>query len=679
MGSLRTNSDITERKRAEQELAESEARFRALAESSPLAIFVSRDKKVVLANPACAKLFGAPSPENLIGKTALDLFDPASRSLVRERIRVDSEEVPLVEVRILRLDGTPVDVEATASPFLDQGVKAIQVLLRDITERKQAEEGLAESEARYRLLTESSQDLIFIIDRDDRVRYVNSAAAQALRRSPGDVVGRSRTELFDAETSAAMGLSLDRAFESGESMHAESELTYPSGSAWIATMLVPIKDNDNVTAVFGVSRDITERKRAEQELAESEARFRALAESSPLAIFVNRNDKVFLANPACAKLFGASSPEDLLGKTALDLFDPASRSLVRERIRVDSEEVPLVEVRILRLDGTPVDVEATASPFLDQGVKAIQVLLRDITERKRAEEALHESEKRYRTLVESAHDWVWEVGERGVYTFASQQVFDILGYRPDELLGKTPFELMPPDEAQRVGAQFAAIAEKREAFRNLVNVNGHKDGRLVILETNGVPIFDVSGDFCGYRGTDRDITERTRAEELAARQAERIKQTLTSVVDVTSNIVELRDPYTAGHQRRVTELAVKIAESLGLSGHEIDDIRVAGLLHDMGKAGVPTEILSKPGQLSPVEFELVKGHGEAGYRLAVSAQMAEPVAQMIHQHHERCDGSGYPQGLTGDQTLLGAKVLAVADVVEAMTSYRPYRFEFSKQ
>ena len=387
---MRINQDITERKQAEQELRESEARFRTLAESSPLAIFVNREDKVVLANPAAAKLFGTSSPDQLIGRLALDLFDPDSRSLVRERIRVDSEEVPLVEVRILRLDGTAVDVEATASPFLDQGVKAIQILLRDITERKQAEEVLAESEARYRLLAESSQDFIFIIDRDDRVRYVNSAAAQSLRRSPSDVVGRSRTELFDAETSAAMEVSLERAFESGETVHAESELTYPSGSAWVATMLVPIKDSDNVTAVFGVSRDVTERKQAEQGLAESEARFRALAESSPLAIFVNRDDKVVLANPAAAKLFGASSPEDLLGKTALDLFDPDSRSLVRERIRVDSEEVPLVEVRIVRLDGTPVDVEATASPFLDQGVKAIQVLLRDITERKQAEQELAE-------------------------------------------------------------------------------------------------------------------------------------------------------------------------------------------------------------------------------------------------------------------------------------------------
>jgi HD-GYP domain-containing protein (c-di-GMP phosphodiesterase class II) len=100
---------------------------------------------------------------------------------------------------------------------------------------------------------------------------------------------------------------------------------------------------------------------------------------------------------------------------------------------------------------------------------------------------------------------------------------------------------------------------------------------------------------------------------------------------------------------------------------------VAGLLHDIGKSGIPVEILAKPGQLSPIEFELIRGHPEAGYRLAVSANMAKPIADMIHQHHERCDGSGYPQGLMGDQTLEGAKIIAVADVIEAMMSHRPYR------
>ena len=110
-----------------------------------------------------------------------------------------------------------------------------------------------------------------------------------------------------------------------------------------------------------------------------------------------------------------------------------------------------------------------------------------------------------------------------------------------------------------------------------------------------------------------------------------------------------------------------------MSDLEVADIRVAGLLHDIGKAAVPTELLGKPGVISPTEFELIKGHAEAGYRIAVSANLEEPIPELIYQHHERCDGSGYPRGLVGDQTLVGAKVLSVADVVEAMVSYRPYR------
>jgi len=170
-----------------------------------------------------------------------------------------------------------------------------------------------------------------------------------------------------------------------------------------------------------------------------------------------------------------------------------------------------------------------------------------------------------------------------------------------------------------------------------------------------------------------DITADKAAEELAAGQAVRIERTLTSVIDIAGSIVEVRDPYTAGHQRRVAELAVRIAQDLGMSDLEVADIRVAALLHDIGKAAVPTEILGKPGTISPIEFELIKAHAEAGYRIAVSANLEEPIPELIYQHHERCDGSGYPRGLVGDQILSGAKVLAVADVVEAMMSHRPYR------
>jgi two-component system CheB/CheR fusion protein len=181
-----------------------------------------------------------------------------------------------------------------------------------------------------------------------------------------------------------------------------------TAGAWFTLRILPYRTLDNVIEGAVITfADISVRKQAEAELQESEARYRALAEGSPLAIFVNRKDKVVLANAACVKLFGASSPEDLIGTSALELFHPDSQALVRERIREDSETVPLVEVRIVRLDGTPVDVEATASPLLDQGVNAIQVVLRDITERKQAEAELRKAANellRLAVVVRDAHD-----------------------------------------------------------------------------------------------------------------------------------------------------------------------------------------------------------------------------------------------------------------------------------
>jgi putative nucleotidyltransferase with HDIG domain len=163
-----------------------------------------------------------------------------------------------------------------------------------------------------------------------------------------------------------------------------------------------------------------------------------------------------------------------------------------------------------------------------------------------------------------------------------------------------------------------------------------------------------------------NITERASAEE-------RLAKSLSSVIDVVSHMVEARDPYTAGHQRRVAELATAIAEELGMPEQQVEEIRVAALIHDVGKMSIPVEILSRPGEQPAIEYELIKGHSEAGYKILSSAGMDATVTELVYQHHERCDGSGYPRGLADDDVMPGARVLAVADVVEAMTSHRPYR------
>jgi PAS domain S-box-containing protein len=176
-----------------------------------------------------------------------------------------------------------------------------------------------------------------------------------------------------------------------------------------------------------------------------------------------------------------------------------------------------------------------------------------------------------------------------------------------------------------------------------------------------------------YEDIQRELAERKRAEEELQYTLEKLRKTLGGIIQAMALTVETRDPYTAGHQRRVSNLARAIADEMGLSEEEIDGIRIAGTIHDVGKINVPAEILSKPGTLSDLEYGLIKAHPQISYDILRTIDFPWPVAQIVLQHHERLDGSGYPQGLSGEEILLEARVLAVADVVEAMASYRPYR------
>ena len=171
----------------------------------------------------------------------------------------------------------------------------------------------------------------------------------------------------------------------------------------------------------------------------------------------------------------------------------------------------------------------------------------------------------------------------------------------------------------------------------------------------------------------QDISEKKRADEQIQYYIEQLKTAFMSTVEVATTLSELRDPYTAGHERRVAQIAVAISNELGFDKGRQEGLRVAGHLHDIGKINIPAEILSKPGKLSSIEYQLVQGHSQSGYEVLKTVEFPWPVAQIVLQHHERIDGSGYPQGLKGEAILPEARILAVADVVEAMSSHRPYR------
>ena len=685
---MRIHQDIAERNQAEQELRESEARFRALAESSPLAILVNRNDKVFLANPACVRLFGASFPEELVGTPALELFDPDSRALVRERIRVDSETVPLVEVRIVRLDGTAVDVEATASPFLDQGVKAIQILLRDITERKQAEQERLHADKFFQDTFEHA---------DVGIAHVNSADGTWLRvnQCMCDLLGYTREELL-ATTFAAI-THPDDVDENVRHLHrmlAGDEETYAAdkrylrkdGSIiWVHLNVALIRKEDgtpdyNIT----VMTDITDRKLAEETLKRSE---------QDLNLAVGRVgtwnwDLVTGAlewSPRAKAMFGLPEDAQVTHESFLAMLLPQDREGADAAIKtaLASKTDCDMEYRVVFPDGTVRWIYDLGRAYEDASGTPARMAgsMLDITDRKLAEDALASSERFSQRVLDTSPNliYIYDLVEtRNVY--ANREITEFLGYTEEEVFafGSSLFEqILHPDDAEIVAEHHERLRKLPPGDDSVLQVDYRMkrvDGEWRWLHSRDTPFLrDESGTVTQILGSTVDITEQRVATELAAGQAERIERTLTSVIDIAANMGEMRDPYTAGHQRRVAELATRIAQDLGMSDLGVADIRVAGLLHDMGKAGVPAEILGKPGMISPIEFELIKGHAEAGYQLAVSANMEEPIPELIHQHHERCDGSGYPRGLLGDQMLEGAKVLAVADVVEAMMSHRPYR------
>jgi len=200
-----------------------------------------------------------------------------------------------------------------------------------------------------------------------------------------------------------------------------------------------------------------------------------------------------------------------------------------------------------------------------------------------------------------------------------------------------------------------------------------KDRIRTFVDVSVSLIRSSTGGPTGFRGIVRDITERKQAQEELQRTLERLREALGGIIQTVVLTVETKDPYTAGHQRRVGNLARAIANEMGLPQEQVEGIRMAGLIHDLGKISIPAEILSKPGRLIDFEWGMIKMHPQVGYDILQEIEFPWPVAQIVLQHHERMDGSGYPQGLSGEETMLGARILAVADVVEAMASFRPYR------
>jgi PAS domain S-box-containing protein len=273
-------------------------------------------------------------------------------------------------------------------------------------------------------------------------------------------------------------------------------------------------------------------KQAEAALRESEERFRSLLQGVPTVAVQGYapDGTTRYWNQASERLYGYTAQE-AIGRNLLDLIvPPEMREFVKQavqQIAQTGQPTPAVELSLMRKDGSRVPVFSSHAivqiPGREPELFCIDV---DLTERKRAEEVL----RSYHILVENIPDWVWEVDAQGLYTYASPAVRNILGYTPEEVVGRKPYDFMPAEEARRVGAIFAELAAKHRAFVAVENVNRHSDGHLVVLETSGNPIFGNTGEFLGYRGIDRDISARKQAEESQARLATAVAQAAETIV-----------------------------------------------------------------------------------------------------------------------------------------------------
>jgi len=363
-----------------------------------------------------------------------------------------------------------------------------------------------------------------------------------------------------------------------------------------------------------------------------------------------------------------TSPED--EKLALSL------GAVRYLIKPAEPQLFLAALQTILMEWAARLAPGVAAPLADMDFKALHdVALSRKLDHKMAQltEAnlkLSQSEHNYRQLFEdNPHPmWVCDL-ETLSFLAVNDAAVTAYGYSRTEFLAMKINDIRPAEEIPRMLLAIEGV--KHGTPKSGIWPHHKKDGTPIQVEMTSHLI-----EFSGRKANmvlAQDVTERERVTAQAKHYTEQLKASLMSTVQVATTLSELRDPYTGGHERRVAAIAAAIGSALGLEVQHVEGLKVAGLLHDIGKITIPAEILSKPGKLSALEFKLIQVHPQTGYEVLKSVQFPWPVADAVWQHHERLDGSGYPQGLKGDAILLDARILAVADVVEAMSSYRPYR------
>ena len=403
------------------------------------------------------------------------------------------------------------------------------------------------------------------------------------------------------------------------------------------------------------------------------------------AIFIkDREGRYVLLNKAAEGFIG-KKVDEIIGYDDNALFsEPTARTLMAEdRSIMETGKIMTSEIQAANSAGRVIDFSQIKGAIIDKQGRCIGMfgISRDISERKLAEENLRAAKTMFEAALANMSDAVFISDTTGKFTHFNDAFVTFHKFRNKEECAKTFDEYPKFIDVYLITGELVPVENWAVPSALRGEIGTGVEFRLLRKDTgqtwfgsyNYAPIHNQEGCIVGSVVTARDISESKAAEEKITGYIIQLEKAMRSTLQAVANVVEAHDPYTAGHEWRVGIIAADLAREMGWSEEKCDTLHLIGLVHDIGKMSVPAEILSKPGRLSAIEFELVKTHAEQGYQILKDVEFPLPIARIIREHHERMDGSGYPQGLKGDEILIEARILAVADVLEAMASHRPYR------
>ncbi len=676
--------DITERKQIEEALKYSEARFKSIVATSKEWIWsIDTNGRHTFSNSSVEHILGY-RPDEFVGNRMFHILHEEDRPRIMEVLSRSIEQKTGWSNLVLRWrhrDGTYRYLEGNAVPLFDSAgiLEGFQGSDRDITDRKYAEKVLQESEYRFRYLFEQMNSAVAVYEAvDDGEDFIfqdfNGAAERIEKVKKEDLLGRRVTEVFPGVQEFGIFTVFQRVWRTGVpedydiSFYRDNRI-----SGWRENHVYKLPSGE----IVAIYNDVTVRKQMEEAMILQRERLDLAQSAGKVGIF----DRDMVTGrstwtPQLEIIYGIEprgvthTDNDWITRIHPDDLNEA-RSTVQRCIREQLKGIES-DYRIVRPGGEVRWISNRADIFYDASGKPVRMVGTsvDITERKRAEMLLTESEQKYRLVVENAGEAIL-IAQDGMIKYVNPITLSILGYSEEKVRSKPFIEFIHPDDREKLLSAHIRRMQGEDPnpvrqFRVLCQDGSVRwaDSNAVVILWEGKP---ATLNFLN------DITERKKTEEELDKSIKRLRMALGAAVQAMAVTVETRDPYTAGHQRRVADLARSIAWEIGLTADQIDGIRMAGIIHDLGKISVPAEILSKPTQLTSLEISLIKTHSQSGYDILKDIEFPWPIARIVLEHHEMINGSGYPKGLTGDELLIESKVLSVADVVEAMASHRPYR------